>query len=241
MEKKIRIDRLLSELGHGSRTEIKKLLKKGIVTVNGEIMCRPECKVDPKVDRICFQGAPVKYETYEYYLLNKPAGYVTACKDNLHPTVLELIPSERTDLFPVGRLDIDTEGLLLVTNNGALSHHLLSPAHHVAKTYYVQLDSEVTVEQKSILEKGIDIGDKEKTLPAYLEIDSENKHHVRLTITEGRYHQVKRMFHALGHSVVYLQRISMGDLALPQTLSVGSAISLTEDQIQKLFYREDHK
>ena len=154
----MRLDKLLTELGTGSRSEVKKYIRSGLVTVNGEVVKKPEQKVDEKKDTVCFRGNPLTYTEYEYYLFHKPAGCVTATEDNLHRTVMDyLTDTARHDLFPVGRLDIDTEGLLLITNDGALAHDLLSPAKHVSKVYYAKIDGRVTEEDVNLFENGVDI------------------------------------------------------------------------------------
>lgn len=219
----MRLDKYLAECGFGTRSEVKKYIKAKQITVNGQIAQKPEIKIDENNDKICHKGTPVLYEKYVYYLFHKPAGCVTALKDNLYPTVMDYFPEEiRTKgIAPVGRLDLDTEGLLLLTNDGALTHHLLSPTHHVPKTYYAVLDKEVP--ERAILEfqNGVDIGDEKLTLPAKLVLlpigtDKEGNsiYSAKLTICEGRFHQVKRMFETQGCKVTYLKRISMGNLEL---------------------------
>ena len=163
----IRIDKFLAEMSVGTRSEVKKMIRAGRITVNDEEVKRPEQKVDPDSDIVSVDGNLVIYSQYEYFMLNKPAGYVSATKDDEHMTVLELISEKsRNDLFPVGRLDIDTEGLLLITNDGELSHKLLSPKSHVDKTYFLLTKGRVTEDDVDLLEKGIDIGDEKPTLPA---------------------------------------------------------------------------
>ena len=219
----MRLDKLLTELGTGSRSEVKKYIRSGLVTVNGEVVKKPEQKVDEKKDTVCFRGNPLTYTEYEYYLFHKPAGCVTATEDNLHRTVMDyLTDTARHDLFPVGRLDIDTEGLLLITNDGALAHDLLSPAKHVSKVYYAKIDGRVTEEDVNLFENGVDIGEEKPTKPALLEVlHSGDNSEIRLTITEGRFHQVKRMFEAVGKKVTYLKRVEMGSLVLPDELAPG--------------------
>ena len=225
----MRLDKFLTEMGLGTRSEVKKLLKTKQITVNGEIVTKPETKVAPENDQISYKGEPVTYCEYEYYLFYKPAGCVTATEDQLHKTVMDyLTDTVRSDLFPVGRLDIDTEGLLLITNDGALAHDLLSPAKHVEKTYYAVIDGVVT-------EKGVDIGEEKLTKPGKLRIlKSEPESEIELTITEGRFHQVKRMFEAVGKKVLYLKRISMGPLQLTDDLKPGEYRPLTEEEITAL-------
>ena len=232
----MRLDKLLTELGTGSRSEVKKYIRSGLVTVNGEVVKKPEQKVDEKKDTVCFRGNPLTYTEYEYYLFHKPAGCVTATEDNLHRTVMDyLADTARHDLFPVGRLDIDTEGLLLITNDGALAHDLLSPAKHVSKVYYAKIDGRVTEEDVNLFEKGVDIGEKKLTKPAKLTIlKSKPISEIELTITEGKFHQVKRMFEAVGKRVTYLKRISMGPLVLSDDLKAGEYRKLTIEEINLL-------
>lgn len=232
--KQLRLDKYLSDMNVETRSRLKQMIRKGQVTVNGEAATRPEMKVVPGSDRICVLGNPVGYRELEYYLLHKPAGVVSATEDRRDRTVLDLLPDiRRDDLFPVGRLDKDTEGLLLITNDGSLAHKLLSPNHHVEKVYYAEIDGPVTEEDQKRFKEGIDIGDPTNTLPAGLDILSSGEtSRVRVTLTEGRYHQIKRMFEASGKRVVYLKRLSMGPLALDENLRKGEWRSLTPEEIQ---------
>ena len=231
----MRLDKFLCEMGVGTRSEVKAYLKKGQVTVNGEIIKKPEVKIDENKDDICFQGQPLLYEAVQYFLLNKPAGCVTATKDNLSETVMSFLPyNRRDDLFPVGRLDKDTEGLLLITNDGQLAHELLSPRKHVDKTYFAVIDGEVREEHKQLFFEGLDIGDEDLTMPAKLKIlKSGEVSEIELTIQEGRFHQVKRMFEAIGTKVTYLKRISMGPLVLGD-LQPGEVRILTDSELEEL-------
>ena len=232
----MRLDKFLTEMGLGTRSEVKKILKTKQITVNGEIVTKPETKVEPENDQISYKGEPVTYCEYEYYLFYNPAGCVTATEDQLHKTVMDyLTDTVRSDLFPVGRLDIDTEGLLLITNDGALAHDLLSPAKHVEKTYYAVIDGVVTEKDVNSFENGVDIGEEKLTKPGKLRIlKSEPESEIELTITEGRFHQVKRMFEAVGKKVLYLKRISMGPLQLTNDLKLGEYRPLTEEEITAL-------
>ncbi|MCI9138603.1 MAG: rRNA pseudouridine synthase [Lachnospiraceae bacterium] len=228
-----RIDKVLANAGMGSRQEVKAALKKGLVFLNGEKVTRPEMKINPKMDNIMFAGKPLTYQMFFYYMLHKPAGVVCAVKDPAHKTVLSLIEKPcPKGLFPVGRLDKDTEGLLLLTNDGELAHSLLSPKRHVDKTYYVKLDQPLEEEKARLLSKGLSIGDEKDTLPAKLDILTKKE--VMITIQEGRYHQVKRMFQSVGLQVLYLKRISMGGLVLDKSLKKGEYRTLTEREIQCL-------
>ena len=231
----MRLDKFLCETGIGTRSEVKTCLKKGQVTVNGEIIKKPEVKIDENNDIICYLGQTLAYEAVQYFLLNKPAGCVTATRDNLSETVMSFLPeNRRDDLFPVGRLDKDTEGLLLITNDGQLAHELLSPKKHVDKTYFAVIDGEVKEEHKQLFLEGLDIGDDDPTMPAKLEIlKSGETSEIKLTIQEGRFHQVKRMFEAIGTKVTYLKRISMGPLSLGN-LQPGEVRVLTENELEQL-------
>ena len=231
----MRLDKFLCELGVGTRSEVKTILKKGQVTVNGDVVKKPETKIDENSDQICFLGQKLNYEAIQYFLLNKPAGCVTATKDNLSETVMSFLPeNRRDDLFPVGRLDKDTEGLLLITNDGQLAHELLSPRKHVDKTYFAIIDGEVKECHKQQFLEGLDIGDDTPTMPAKLRIlKSGDVSEIELTIQEGRFHQVKRMFEAIGTKVTYLKRISMGPLTLGN-LQPGEVRVLTEKELQML-------
>lgn len=232
----MRLDKFLSEMGIGTRSEVKKLLKSQKVTVNGETITKPETKIDTDKDIVCYNNKQLVYEKYEYYMFHKPAGCVSATEDNIHKTVMDYITDTvHDDLFPVGRLDIDTEGLLLITNDGALAHNLLSPAKHVAKTYYAKIDGMVTDEDVNLFKKGIDIGEEKLTKPAKLTIlKSKPISEIELTITEGKFHQVKRMFEAVGKRVTYLKRISMGPLVLSDDLKAGEYRKLTIEEINLL-------
>lgn len=229
----MRIDKYLADCGIGTRTEVKKYIKAKQITVNGELVTKPELKIDENADNICFKGQPITYEKYVYYLFHKPSGCVTAKQDNVHKTVMEYFPDDikAKDISPVGRLDLDTEGLLLFTNDGPLTHHLLSPTHHIPKTYYAVLDKIVPETAVEHFKNGVDIGDDKLTLPAELVILSDKE--AELTIHEGRFHQVKRMFEAVGCTVTYLKRLSMGSLTLGD-LEKGEFRKLTEDEVKEL-------
>lgn len=233
---KLRLDKYLAEMNLGTRSEVKKLITKGQIQVNGTIVKKPEFKLDPISDRVQYQDREITYVTYEYYMLNKPSGVISATEDKRDTTVIDLIESrQRKDLFPVGRLDKDTEGLLLITNDGALAHRLLSPKKHVDKTYYAKICGEVTKEDIEIFEKGVCIGNEKLTLPAKLVIlKSGAESEIELTIQEGRFHQVKRMFQAVGKEVVYLKRLSMGGLSLDPSLKPGEYRKLTKEEMEQL-------
>ena len=223
----MRLDRFLCELNLGTRTQVKKEIKAGLVSVNGVTVLRPEEQVREAADLVCYKGQPCVYEEYVYYLLNKPAGVVSATQDKRDRTVLDLLAGEgRSDLFPVGRLDKDTEGLLLITNDGPLAHALLSPGRHVDKEYECHLAHTFDAHQRELLEQGVDIG---RTVVRIL---AEKK--ITLTITEGRFHQVKRMLHAVGNEVVYLKRIRMDRLQLEDSLEKGAYRRLTDEEVESL-------
>lgn len=247
----IRLDKYLSNAGCGTRTEVKQMLKKGLVTVNGAVVSKPELKVDGDTDQISCKGQAVNLVQYRYFMLHKPAGYLSATEDRYQPVVLDLIKEmKKEELFPVGRLDIDTEGLLLLTNDGALAHELLSPKKHVDKTYFAKILGRVTEEDVLEFARGLDIGEKKLTMPAKLIIRSvrrewcsdhgmeegrqENYSEIEVTIQEGKFHQVKRMFEAVGKKVVYLKRLSMGTLVLDETLAKGEYRALTKEEIEGL-------
>lgn len=231
-----RLDKYLANSKAGSRSEVKEFIRKGRVTVDGEICRIPEKKIDEETSLVCLDGNPISYTKFEYYMFHKPAGCVTATRDNLHQTVMDYLHlSSKSDLFPVGRLDIDTEGLLLITNDGELAHHLLSPTHHITKTYYAEINGRVTEEEVAAFQRGLDIGEKKETLPAELSIlSADDISRVTVKIREGKFHQIKRMFQAVGMEVTYLKRISMGSLQLDETLEKGDFRQLTKEEIAGL-------
>ncbi len=233
---KLRLDKFLADMGYGTRSGIKKEIAKGSVAVNGTVLKRPETKIDTEQDTVCFKGETAAYARYEYFMLNKPAGVVCATSDRQEKTVVDLIQDKkRDDLFPVGRLDKDTEGLLLVTNNGELAHQLLSPKKHVDKVYFARVRGTVTDEDIKMFSEGLDIGDEKKTLPAKLRIISSGEiSETEITIQEGRFHQIKRMFAAVGKEVIYLKRLSMGTLTLDESLAPGEYRRLTEEEVEGL-------
>ena len=232
----LRLDKCLTETGPGTRSEVKKMIRAGQVTVNGETTRKPEQKVDEKTDVVFLSGKQLIYRAAEYYLFHKPTGCVTATEDNLHRTVMDyLTDTVRGDLFPVGRLDLDTEGLLLITNDGEMAHALLSPARHVPKTYFANVRGCVTKEDVNRFLNGVDIGEDTPTRPAELTIVKAGEiSEILLTVTEGKFHQVKRMFRAIGKEVMYLRRVSMGPLTLPDTLAPGEYRALTEEELAAL-------
>lgn len=236
----MRLDKYLAEMGAGSRAEVKKQIRWGKVMVDGKTIRKPEYKLDEACAEVCYKGIPIAYQKQEYYMLNKPAGVVSATRDKKEKTVLDLIESKkRKDLFPVGRLDKDTEGLLFITNDGELAHQLLSPKKHVDKVYFAKVSGVVTQEDVNRFAEGVAIGNDEVAKPAKLEIlESGEISEIRLTIQEGKFHQVKRMFQAVGKEVVYLKRLSMGNLVLDETLKPGQYRPLTEEELGKLCLKE---
>lgn len=232
----MRLDRFLCELNIGSRSQMKELIRSGQISVNGSIAVRPERKIDENKDEICLSGKRLSYQKYFYYLLNKPSGVISATKDRLSETVLELLTPEdrRQDLFPVGRLDKDTEGLLLLTNDGALAHRLLSPTRHVDKTYHVTIAHSLSAQDIQHLETGVDIGEKQPTLPATVQLLPTGTEFL-LTIHEGKFHQVKRMLQAVGNQVTALRRTAFGGLVLDEGLKSGAYRALTEEEVKLLY------
>ena len=232
----IRLDKYLADMGIGTRAEVKKYIRQGRVKLDDQVIKTPEIKLDEKIQHVFFDGQAVTYEEYEYYMLHKPAGVVSATTDVKDKTVIDLITdSKRKDLFPVGRLDKDTEGLLLITNDGDMAHRLLAPKKHVDKVYYAKVAGIVTQEDVEIFKKGMDIGKGEVAKPSILKIIySGEVSEIELTIQEGKFHQVKRMFHAVGKEVLYLKRISMGSLKLDSTLPKGAYRMLTREEVEQL-------
>ncbi|NBJ91480.1 rRNA pseudouridine synthase [bacterium 1xD42-62] len=242
----MRIDKLLCEMNIGSRSQVKEYIRKGQIFINGVKVMRPEMQVEEDALQICCNGKEYSYRPYVYYMMNKPSGIVTATSDKKDKTVLDLLKEQLKaqyegdlagipvkDIFPVGRLDKDTVGLLLLTNNGPLAHRLLSPKKHVPKRYLVKTDSPLGEEGLMRLTQGVRIGEHEITLPAEIsEADEENTYFI--TITEGKYHQVKRMFQAAGAKVIYLKRLSMGSLSLDEELLEGQIRELTKKEVADL-------
>ncbi len=284
----IRLDKFLADMSVGTRNEVKKVIKSGNIFVNGQLVLKPDIKIDENKDLVTVNGEDIAYCRYEYFMLNKPMGYVSATSDSKNSTVVSLIDENtKKDIFPVGRLDIDTEGLLLITNDGRLAHNLLSPKKHVDKKYFVIVNGEPDKSHLALFEHGVDIGDETPTLPAKVNIiksctwnelenyqdkikeacdyrqenafgtsgncskagvwnesnycdqdDTYNESYyngkycmLELKIHEGRYHQVKRMFLAIGFKVMYLKRIQMGRLKLDEKLKCGDYRKLTNEEI----------
>ena len=226
----MRLDKMLAHSGYGTRKEVKELIRKGFVTVNGEIIKDDDYKVNELIDEVIIVDEEVNYEELIYIMLNKPDGYVSATFDNNDPTVLDLIyEHQNRNLFPVGRLDKDTVGLLLITNDGKLAHKMLSPKNHVDKTYYVKYSNDLNEKAIKQLESGVALDDGYITKPAKVKLLGDNQ--MELTIQEGKYHQVKRMLEAVNSSVTYLKRISFGPLLLDNSLEEGKYRYLTKEEI----------
>lgn len=237
MAKNERLDKVLANMGYGSRKDVKKFIKDGLVKVNGVITQNNDFKVNPYEDEIVIRGEEVNYRKYIYLMMNKPQGLVSSTDDPLTRTVIDLLTDEYLIYkpFPVGRLDKDTEGLLMISNDGKLAHELLSPKKHVDKKYYAEIDGTVEDEHIEAFKQGIVLDDGYRTLPAKLEIlESGVFSKIYITIQEGKYHQVKRMFEAVSMRVIYLKRISMGPLILDESLEPGQYRELTEDEITSL-------
>ncbi|WP_316571016.1 pseudouridine synthase [Neobacillus sp. YIM B06451] len=233
----MRIDKMLANLGFGSRKEVKKLLKDGAVTVNDKAVKDPKQHVDPEKDVVMLNGSVIEYKEFVYLMMNKPPGVLSATEDTRDETVIDLLELEDQvyEPFPVGRLDKDTEGLLLITNDGQLAHRLLSPKKHVPKTYFAVIEGEVTEADAEAFRKGVTLDDGYHTKPGELKIlKSGLMSDIELTITEGKFHQVKRMFQAVGKRVVYLKRLTMGPLKLDETLELGEYRELTDEEIEML-------
>ncbi|WP_215142375.1 pseudouridine synthase [Exiguobacterium qingdaonense] len=234
----MRIDKLLANMGYGSRKDVKILLKQGAVRVDEALVKDAKRHVDPSSEKVTVFGEMVEYRPYIYFMMNKPAGVISATEDQ-ETTVIDLIDPEYAhyDLFPVGRLDKDTTGFLLITNDGAFNHALMSPRKHVDKVYIAEVDGEMTVEDIKTFANGVDLEDGYTTKPARLEILSRSGRRsvIRLTLSEGKYHQVKRMVAAVGKHVERLERVQIGDLELDETLELGAYRELTEEEIQLFF------
>lgn len=229
----MRLDKFLAHANYGTRREVKKIIRSGWVSVNDQIVKNDDFKIDESKDIICVDNEQVIYQQFYYIMLNKPNGYVSATIDDRYPTVIDLIYEDYAlDLFPVGRLDLDTEGLLLLTNDGSLSHELLSPKKHVDKEYYVELEKEYSDQDIKTLEAGVAINDQEVCKEAKVKRIDNNK--LMLIIQEGKYHQVKRMMHAIDNEVTYLKRVRMGSLKLDETLPLGEYRALNEEEIKML-------
>lgn len=232
----MRLDKFLCEMNIGSRSEVKELIRRGQVTVNGIPVKTADSRIDEEADAVCVRGQKLSYQRYFYYMLNKPGGVICAARDNLFATVMELLAPEdrRQDLFSAGRLDKDTEGFLLLTNDGELAHRLLSPKKHVDKTYLVTMAHSLSGEEVQRLEQGVDIGEERLTLPARVS-PAKAENQMLLTIQEGKFHQVKRMLKAVNNEVTALKRVSFGPLTLDEALQPGEYRELTEEEVKILY------
>ncbi|HHY79077.1 pseudouridine synthase [Thermoanaerobacter sp. RKWS2] len=235
---KMRIDKLLSNIGIGTRKEVKKFIKEGLVLVNGNTVKDAGLIVDTESDEILFDGEKINYKEFIYIMINKPKGVISATYDEVEKTVIDLLPQElkARNPFPVGRLDKDTEGLLLITNDGDLAHQLLSPKKNVIKKYYAEILGFVNESDIKAFNEGIILEDGYKTLPANLEIlfSSSDVSKVYVYIREGKYHQIKRMFESVGKKVIYLKRLAMGNLTLDENLKPGEWRELSEKELSFL-------
>lgn len=238
----MRLDKFLANSGIGTRKEVKIILKKGKITVNEKIVKDAKIQIDEIKDNVKIEGKKITYKPFVYIMMNKPSGVISATEDGKHKTVIDLLCEKYKNykVFPVGRLDIDTEGLLLLTNDGVLAHNLLSPKKHVDKKYYVELKEPLTIEKKKILENGIKLEENFVTKKAKIEIIDKDKNKnidinkvnsVFITISEGKFHQVKRMFKFVENEVLYLKRVKMGKLLLPEDLKLGEYRELSEEEM----------
>ncbi|MGE7092167.1 pseudouridine synthase [Lysinibacillus sp. NPDC048646] len=233
----MRLDKLLANMGYGSRKEVKQLLKQKAVTVDGTYVKDAAMQVDPEKQDVSVYGERVVYTEFVYYMMNKPPGVISATEDLRDETVIDLLEPvhQHFQPFPVGRLDKDTEGLLLLTNDGVLAHNLLSPKKHVPKVYYALIEGIVTEADGEVFARGVELDDGYITKPGELVIlKSAQQSEIELTIQEGKFHQVKRMFEAVGKRVTYLKRLSMGNLKLDENLELGAYRELTIEELASL-------
>lgn len=240
----MRLDKFLGDQNIGTRKQIKEYIKNGRCSVNGVVATKSDIHINEKEDEISFDGVTLTYQKFHYYMLNKPEGVVSATYDGQNTTVIDLLKDENIkNLSPVGRLDIDTVGLLLLTDDGNLIHRMLSPKKHVDKVYEVHIRKPLSEEDIKKLESGIDIGDKKDdgsinyTLPAKVELKDNDEDHrpvIHLIIHEGRFHQVKRMLEAVGNEVLFLKRLKMGEVELDESLAPGQYRTLTDSELKSL-------
>lgn len=232
----MRLDKFITACGAATKSEVKKLIKQQRITVNGTTAKKSDEKVNENTDIIQLDSEKLIYREFIYLMMNKPKGYLSATYDAHQPTVIDLIPGEylHFEPFPVGRLDIDTEGLLILTNDGKFAHNLTSPKKHIVKTYYAELDAPIENNDIEIFKNGINLGADFTTLPAEL-IPTPDKAKVYIKIYEGKFHQVKRMCASIGKNVIYLERVKEGSLELDRSLSRGSVRELNNDELNLLF------
>lgn len=235
----MRIDKFLSNMGIATRTESSKAARAGLILVNGAAVKKADAHIDPEKDEIIFCGRKIGYRKYTYILMNKPDGVVSATEDGKDKTVIDLLPEElqRLNLFPCGRLDKHTVGLVMLTDDGELAHRLLSPKHHVKKKYFFESKFPLTEDEISYLEKGATLEDGYITKPSEIELLEDGKSGY-ITLVEGKYHQIKRMLESVNNKITYLERITFGPLALDENLARGQWRFLTDEEIKKL---EEHR
>lgn len=228
-----RIDKIIASQGKYSRSEVKKLVKDGRVTLDGKVIKSSDVKADPDINDIAVDGKSIGYKKHLYIMLNKPQGIVSATEDTDHKTVIDLVPKElkRDGLFPAGRLDADTVGFVLITDDGDFAHRILSPKNHIMKTYHATLQRPVTQEDIEAFKNGIELKDGTLCLEAQVSPLDSDKPMAEIKICEGKYHQVKRMFAALGNKVVFLKRVKMGKLPLDESLEEGQCREITAEEL----------
>lgn len=232
-----RLDKVLGSMGYGTRKEIKKLIRDGAIEVDGVVADDPKMHIEPEIQEVSIFGTDIGYKKFIYVMMNKPMGVVSATEDRRDTTVVDILPDEyaRFNPSPAGRLDRDTVGLLLLTNNGQMMHRLLSPKNHVPKVYYARIEGKVTEEDIAQFKAGVLLDDGYKTLPANLKVNKSGKtSEIEVEIFEGKYHQVKRMFEAVGKRVIFLMRLSMGPIVLDDNLKPGESRELSSDELKKL-------
>ncbi len=228
-----RIDKIIASQGKYSRSEVKKLVKDGRVTLDGKVIKSSDVKADPDINDIAIDGKSIGYKKHLYIMLNKPQGIVSATEDTDHKTVIDLVPKElkRDGLFPAGRLDADTVGFVLITDDGDFAHRILSPKNHIMKTYHATLQRPVTQEDIDAFKNGIELKDGTLCLEAQVKALDSDTPMAEIKICEGKYHQVKRMFAALGNKVVFLKRVKMGNLSLDESLEEGQCREITAEEL----------
>ena len=238
--KNIRLDKYLVHVGYGSRSIVQKLIKSKKVKVDGEIVVKPEKSINPITSEVYVGNELMEYEEHYHFILNKPGGYITATEDTRDETVLDLLneQDQNKEVFPVGRLDKDTEGLLVLTTDGQMAHKVLSPKKHVEKKYYAKVNGVMEEADISVFEEGITLEDGTKYKPGKLEIiKSSEISEIYVTISEGKFHQVKKMVQYVGKEVIYLKRVQMGGLKLPEDLELGEYRKLTKEELESLFIK----
>ena len=234
-----RLDKIIASQGKYSRSEVKKLVKAGPITVNGKTARTSDVKCDVNVDEIAVEGVPLNYKKHLYIMLNKPKGVISATEDTSQKTVLDLVPPElfRQGLFPAGRLDSDTTGFVLLTDDGAFAHRILSPKNHIIKTYHATLRQPLTDEDITRFKEGLTLGDGTQCLEAHVKMLENRENVAEVKICEGKYHQVKRMFASLGNKVLELKRVQMGNLPLDESIPEGKCRELTKEELEQIEVR----